>query len=270
MNSSFVLPAKAVAFFLLIPIITVAGVKIPKGMTVNEAADVVQASHNIVAWWGKEIVQADVMIEFEGNTIVDGTFTFEAHGPRSRYDRRDGVSIIYDGETAWITPADAQAPKGRFHVLTWPWFIMAPFKMQGDGIELTELETTEIEGKEYGSMLQTFSRGMGDTPDDWYRFYVDLDTLNVDAMAYIVTYGVDFNQANAQPSIIRYFDYTNEGGPRIATRYEFWFWDPEKKTHVGQSPKGVGTVESIRYLEKEDVDFSIPPDAGELALPSRG
>lgn len=226
-----------------------------------------QKAHGLESWWGKEVVQADVQIIFHGNLAVDGTFTFEAHGPRSRYDRADGTSIIFDGTTAWVSPASAVAPKGRFHVLTWPWFIMAPFKMQGEGITLSEHSVREVDGVPYETLLQTFAGDMGDAPDDWYRFFIDPASKRIEAMSYIVTYGKDAAEANKQPSIIRYFDYSDAGGPLISTRYEFWLWDPQARAYVGDAPKATGAVSKIRYPKRSEVDFTVPEDARELKLP---
>ena len=240
--------------------------KTPSAPEVTAVVSATQGAHGLRAWWGKEVVVADVEIIFGGNTIVDGTFAFEAHGPRARYDRKDGVSIIFDGQTAWVTPAAAAAPKGRFHVLTWPWFIMAPFKMQGDGINLTDMKMAEVEGNAYNTVLQTFGEDMGDTPDDWYRFYINPKTHLVDAMSYIVTYGKDFETANAKPSILKYFDYVDAAGAIISTRYEFWYWDAEKHATVGDAPKGIGSISNIRYKKSKQVDFNVPADARELPL----
>jgi hypothetical protein len=240
-----------------------------KSRTPPEIAAVVtatQEAHGLRAWWGKEVVVADVEIIFGGNTIVEGTFSFEAHGPHSRYDRKDGTSIIFDGKTAWVTPAEAVAPKGRFHVLTWPWFMMAPFKMQGDGILLTDLKAIEVDGKTYQTVFQTFGEDMGDTPDDWYRIYLDPKTKLVDAMAYIVTFGKDVATANESPSILKYFDYVDADGPMIATRYELWHWNAEQHAVVGDAPKGTGTVKNIRYTTKKKADFTVPAGARELPL----
>ncbi|MGZ0709434.1 DUF6503 family protein [Coraliomargarita sp. W4R53] len=240
--------------------------KAPLATDLSAVVDATQEAHGLKAWWGKEVVVADVEIIFGGNTIVDGTFTFEAHGPHSRYDRKDGTSIIFDGKTAWVTPAVAAAPKGRFHVLTWTWFIMAPFKLQGDGINLSDLNTLDMDGEAYQTVLQTFGEDMGDTPDDWYRFYLDPKTKLVDAMAYIVTFGKDVETANKAPSVLKYFDYVDADGPMIATRYEFWYWNPEQNAVVGDAPKGSGTISNIRYTTQNAVDFTVPADARELPL----
>jgi hypothetical protein len=225
-----------------------------------------QQAHGLHAWWGKEVVVADVEIIFGGKKAIDGTFTFEAHGPRSRYDRKDGSSIIFDGKTAWVSPADAKAPKGRFNVLTWPWFIMAPFKMQGDGISLSDLQRVEVDGTVSDSVFQTFGEDMGDTPDDWYRIYINSETKLVDGMAYIVTYGKDLETANAKPSILEYFDYVDVDGTEISTRYELWYWDAETHGTLGEAPKATGTVSNIHFSTLKQADFSVPADARELPL----
>lgn len=232
-----------------------------------EIAEATQNAHNIQSWWSKQVVQADVQILFGGKPAVDGTFIFEAHGPRARYDRKDGVSIFFDGNTAWVYPPEAEAPKGRFHVLTWPWFIMAPFKMQGDGINLTEPSLRPMNGKNYLTLFQTFGDHMGDTPDDWYRFYINRKSNLVEGMSYIVTYGKDSEQANAQPSIILYKDYTDGDAPRISQTYELWLWSPKSGTTTGESPKATGQVSNISYLSAADVDFKVPEGARELQLP---
>ena len=227
-----------------------------------------QTAHNLESWWGKDLVEADVVIDFGGNQIVDGTFLFEAHGPKARYDRADGTSIIFDGETAWLTPSDAKAPMGRFHVLTWPWFILAPFKMAGDGIELSDLSTAVVDGQEYVTLFQTFADGEGDTPEDWYRFYIDPETDQIEAMSYIVTYGKETDEASDSVSIIRYKDYSNEGGPVISRAYEFWYWNPDDNQFEGEKPKGTGKISNVSYPEQSGDPFAIPDDARKLELPA--
>jgi hypothetical protein len=227
-------------------------------------AEKAQAAHGLRAWWKAEVVSADVEIVSGGKSAVDGTFTFEAHGPRARYDRRDGATIIFDGKTAWVSPADAVAPRGRFHVLTWPWFIMAPFKMQGEGIQLSDSQQNVVAGKPYSSVLQTFGEDMGDTPDDWYRFYIDPKTNQIDAMSYIVTYGKDTETANEKPSIIKYLDYVDVDGALISTRYELWYWDTVEHAYLGDAPKATGSVSEIQFISSAKADFTVPAGAREL------
>ena len=226
-----------------------------------------QSAHGIEAWWQKELVQAEVEMIFQGNLIVDGTFTFEANGPKSRYDRKRGGSIIYDGKTAWMLDPAAPENNARFHVLTWPWFIMAPFKMEGEGITLSEFNTVKFNGKKHHLIKQSFASDMGDAPDDWYRFIISAKTDYINAMTYIVTYNKDVEEANSKPSIIKYMDYKDFDGTLISTVYEFWYWDKEKFEVVGDSPKGFGRVSDVRYISKDSEIFQIPESAVELKLP---
>ena len=235
---------------------------------IQQQVDATQRVHNIRAWWGKEVVQAEVKMDFGPGHVIEGRFTFEAHGPRARYDRRDGSSIIFDGKAAWVTPAHAKAPMGRFHVLTWPWFIVAPFKMHGDGINLSQAEIRTINGTTYSTLYQTFDNGVGDSPEDWYRFFINQETQNLDAMSYIVTYGKDPAIANKKPSILFYRDYKSFDGPLIATTYEFWFWDPQTGKTLGENPKGKGTVRDVVFLKSGEANFISPTDARRLDLPS--
>jgi len=226
-----------------------------------------QSAHGIEAWWQKELIQADVKIDFGGNRIVDGTFTFEAHGPRSRYDRKQGGPVVYDGKTAWMLDPAASENNARFHVLTWPWFIMAPFKMEGDGIDLSDYQAVQFDGEQHCMIKQSFASDMGDAPDDWYRFIINAETNRINAMIYIVTYGKTTEEANAKPSIIYYKDYKEYEGTFISTVYEFWYWDEGEFDVSGDSPKGVGTVSNIRYVSNDPKMFQVSADAVELKLP---
>jgi hypothetical protein len=213
-----------------------------------------QSIHNIQFWWGKEVVQANVQILFGGKPIVDGTFTFEAHAPRARYDRKGGASIYFDGNTAWVHPPDAEAPKGRFHVLTWPWLIMAPFKMQGDGINLSEASYRPLNGDRYKTVFQTFGKDMGDT------------TGQVSGIQYLAAADADFevpqdaSELKMPPQRIDYTDYarlldsyvTNTG-----VRYEAWFENKDDLSALDDFLAGLAEVDLSRYSEAEQKAFYI-------------
>jgi hypothetical protein len=131
-------------------------------------AEKVERAHGIHAWWGTQVLQARVEITFGDKKMIDGTAYFESNGPRARLDLASGERIVFDGSTCWVSPADATVPMARFHVLTWPWFIAAPFKVRGEGTQLEPFEKVPWEGKTYWGALQTFEPGEGDYPEDWY------------------------------------------------------------------------------------------------------
>ncbi|MEM1059990.1 MAG: hypothetical protein AAGK14_12135 [Verrucomicrobiota bacterium] len=232
--------------------------------------DVILASetrHGIRDWEGKDSLQADMTVDFGGQRIVDGTFTFQAHGPAARFDGADGSTVVFDGETAWATPPEAAVPMARFHVLTWPWFLIAPFKMDGDGVELSDLRTHSIRGREYIGILQEFTAETGDTPDDWYRLFIDPQSKELHAMSYIVTYNRDLEEANQKPSIVLYRGYADVDGAQVPNEMEFWFWDKEKGQLKGDAPKGTGSAHNLKFVQPEEGFYAQPEGAQEIPLP---
>ncbi len=224
-------------------------------------------AHGIEAWWNQQAVEATVTIEFGGLKVLDSAeFYFEAHGPRARY-QQDGVTVVYDGTTAWVSPPEAATPKNRFHVWTWPWFIYAPLKLDGDGITLSDEKALSLRGTDYDTWLQTFGASEGDAPDDWYRLYMHPETKGLDAMAYIVTFGKSAEEANKTPSIILYSGYEEFNGVQLATEYEFWHLTDQLELH-GDGPKGNGQVTNIQlHGEIDEAMFAIPDGAVEVDVP---
>ena len=166
-------------------------------------------------------------------TSNPSTFTVQAHGPLARYDRADGVSVFFDGAEACVSPENVE-----FHVLTWPRCVWRPFKMQGEGINLSDLQTKRVGGADYTSGFQKYGADMSDTPDDWSRFYRNPDTSRIDCMSN-TTCRKNTKTANKEPSITRDLDCSNSVGPLLSTPYEFWFWDTEALEVAGDSPGGL-------------------------------
>lgn len=231
--------------------------------TIDHWVSATQEQAGTKAWRSKELAQTDVKIIFGGKTNVDATFTFEANGPRAKMVTKEGKTVIYDGKTAWTT--GEPDPKDRFHVLTWPWFIMAPFKMQGEGITLAELGTGEIQGHTYTTIKQTFGQDMGDAPDDWYRFFISPEDKHMEWMQYIVTYGKDGNKEVDHSSVIHYHDFQDFDGVQLSTRYTFYLWD-DGTNQPQAEPKGTGTVTNVKFLDSSEETFALPSGAQEIPL----
>jgi len=232
--------------------------------TPDEWADHAQGVHGLEAWWKQEVVVMDMDVDFGGNRIVDGVFTFQAHGPEAKYEAPEGV-VVYDGSEAYMK-ADSDWSRARFHVLTWPWFLMAPLKISGDGITLSDPQRITLRGVDYVTFKQTFASDMGDSPDDWYRYFINPVTGQVEALAYIVTFGKG-DDAEANPSIVFYKGVQDFDGVQLATQYEFWYWDSDAHKLVGNAPKGTATVHSVIFQQLEKTDFSIPEGAKLQAIP---
>ncbi|MAE60401.1 MAG: hypothetical protein CMJ49_03490 [Planctomycetaceae bacterium] len=197
------------------------------GMTTTTAerfARDIEFAHGAGSWRAHEALSADIVVTFMGGTMLEGRMTFTTDMSRARIETTAGPVMVFDGERAWLSPASAEVEMARFHLLTWPYFVAAPYKLQDPGSHLSYLGTMPLDdsGTEYDVAELTFDAGVGDTPDDWYVCYRDLATGRLYSMAYIITYYQDTAKANAEPHAITYHDFENLRGAMISTTWKFW------------------------------------------------
>ncbi len=231
-----------------------------------ELADLIATQHGLDNWLKHKALHAHVVVKFGGKTAIDHDFTFAINGAEARMDGSDGTSVIYDGRDAWLSPSSAELNKGRFHVLTWPWFIRAPFTVKYPWQELGPVSTFTDQTAKRHLSRQTFKSGTGDTPDDWYGLLVNPDNGQLESMQYIVTYGKELETANKSISQIDYHDYVDIDGCKISTRWTLWHLDPETLERKGEA-KASGSVSNIRFVNPSADTFKKPANAQLLAPP---
>lgn len=225
----------------------------------------IEEAHGLDAWSSKDAVSARIQLTFGGNQALDGRMTFTPDMARARLDQGD-ASVLWDGETAWVTPADAEFPRARFHVLTWPYFLAAPMKLRDPGTRLELLGAQAVEAELHDAARLTFDEGVGDTPDDWYVLYRHPRTNRLEAMAYVVTYGTRLEDANQEPHAIVYDDFQEIEGVTIPTTWTFRLWS-EEKTGIYGDPIGEAQLSDVRFVTPEEGTFQVPDDAREVTLP---
>lgn len=231
----------------------------------------IEEAQGLDAWRAHRAFQADVLIESEGKTRLDGRLLFATDFSGVALRTADGVVAVFDGERAWVSPADAALPRARFHLFTWPYFIAAPFKLRDPGTHLepgAERELSTGTDEHYPTARMTFDAGVGDTSDDWYLVFRDPATDRLAALAYVVTYGTTREQAAADPHAITYQDFTEVEGAELATSWTFWHWDPEDGIHG--DPIATGRLTGLRFVEPPPGAFERPADAREEPLPPSG
>ncbi|HSR68148.1 MAG TPA: DUF6503 family protein [Acidobacteriota bacterium] len=228
----------------------------------------IEAAHNAAAWRAKEVFQAGLEISFGGNPIFQGDMLMDVSGAPARLDRQDGASVVYAQGEAWVTPASAEFSQARFHVLTWPYFLAAPFKLNDPGTSIEETGKAMLGDKEYDTAKLTFEAGTGDTPDDWYLLYRDPDSGRLMAMSYIVTYGTSTKEASQDPHLIAYEDFQTVEGIPIPRKWVFWTWR-EGQGIVGDTPIGQVLLTNPQFLLAASARFQRPQDARKAELPSQ-
>jgi hypothetical protein len=99
------------------------------------------------------------------------------------------MSIAWDGGKAWGVNWTSPTPP-RFLALLNFYFINLPWLTMDPGVKLASEGTGTMgaDSTEYAIVMMTFSPGTGDTPDDYYRLYIDPETKRLKACAYVVTY----------------------------------------------------------------------------------
>lgn len=219
----------------------------------------IQEAHGSAVYHTQGAVKADLNLNF-GPMHLTGPMTFTPSLSQIKLELQNVGTLAFDHGKSWTTPADAKVPgpPARFHVVTWPYFAAAPFKLADPGANASDagvLAVTSPQDRRQGTKI-TFDSGVGDAPDDWYIAFTD-DQGRMDALAYIVTFGKDQAEAEKQPSIILYSDFINVDGVEFATQWTFHFWNPE--TGVVGEPKGRATLDGFKFVQPTAQTFPTKP-----------
>lgn len=205
-------------------------------------------------------------VMFGGQKLVAGELFFEPATGRARIDLDEGGRLVFDGEHAWSIASGEQAfPMTRFHLLTWPYFLAAPWKLSDPGTLMSPIDERPLQGERLPSARMTFVPGTGDTPDDWYVVFADPETNALRALAYIVTYGQSLEQANEEPHVATYEEYSQVGGLMVPSVIRFWNWN--ENGGIQGAPIGKVTFQDVEFRHAADGFFRVPSTAIEDALP---
>jgi hypothetical protein len=226
----------------------------------------IERAHGRDAWLAQPALAAHLEVDFGGSTILKGEMLFTTDMARSRIDTTAGPAVIWDGATAWVAPGDAELPMARFHVLTWPYFVLAPLKLRDPGTRLERLGERQLEGGAFDTARLTFAPGVGDTPEDWYVVYKDPESARMHGMAYIVTFGSTTQKAEEEPHAIVYREFAEIGGALVPTRMQFHMWTEAEGIHG--DPIGELRIREPRFVTPEPGRFEAPEGAREAPLPA--
>jgi hypothetical protein len=207
----------------------------------------IEKAHKADLWQSQEVFKANFQLIFGGNVRFEGILYTTPNGGKTRLEANDGRVMIFDGQNAYISPDSSTYQKTRFDVLTWPYFLTAPYKLSDPGANVEEQGTRKLDGVDFDAAKLTFNANVGDAPDDWYVLYKDQSTNLLAGMAYIVSYGKDLEKANADPHCITFENFVNFRGMPIATTWNFWTWN-----EAGDLDKLLGTA-TLSFFESTEM-----------------
>lgn len=231
--------------------------------------DSIANAHGIEAYREHAVLQVDTVVTFGGKVRIDGVMTFDTPVGKTRIENKDGTVMVFDGQNAWVAPADAPLPptRARFALLTWPYFVAAPFKLADPGTHMEDVGQQPIAPDQpMPTGKLTFGEGVGDSPDDWYMVYSDPNTQRLAGLAYIVTYGKSEKDAESNPHIAVYDAYEEVDGAVLPTSLSFWNWEPD----TGKVGEQIGLVElsNYRFIKPGKDTFTKPEGARIDELPT--
>ncbi|MEM1099616.1 MAG: hypothetical protein AAGH92_12610 [Planctomycetota bacterium] len=215
-----------------------------------------------------KLVMAEFDVDFGGGDLLAGTMWFDTQVGQARMELDNGAVVVFDGEACWVSQDAPDIPYGyRFHALTWPYFLAAPFKLSDPGVSHALIEEAPLTASRTSEATKmTFDDGVGDAPDDWYVVFPVPHDGSLAALAYIVTYDMAVAYAEAKPSIVFYTQPETVDGATFATELIFHFWDQETGVQ-GEEPKGVMTVSNIAFVDPPAEAFAAFDGSVESTLP---
>lgn len=228
-------------------------------------ASALEKAHNLKTWRQKDVFQFDIKLQKGGKELFTATVTMETKGARSRMDIKNGPTLVFDGKKAWVASKTGQFPGARFHLLTWTYFMAAPFKLQDPGSKLVPQSDQALLGKKYKTARLTFEDGVGDSPEDWYVVYKDPSKQQLAALAYIVTYGQSKEKASQAPHVLVYEEPVEVEGVSLTKRWRIYDWSA-KKGAFGKALYDIA-LSKMRFVDAKTVSFKKPAGAKEDKVP---
>jgi len=121
-------------------------------------------------------------------------FTFPTDGTAEIHAVVDGMKMQYiNGKTfVWDNKGQAVSDtvphgKAKFVLPTFQYILSLPWKLLDPGTRYALLPWRKVGEKEFRGVHVTYGKGIGDTPEDWYKFYIDPETNLLRDVLWIVT-----------------------------------------------------------------------------------
>ena len=214
----------------------------------------IEEAHRKNLFTTNEAIRFELNLVFGGKQRFNGHITMLTDGSAILMKDTNGIKA-WDGEKAVVLPILEEDENSKFDLLTWSYFFTAPYKLSDPGVNQKFLGKRRLGESEFEANRMTFAKGIGDTPDDWYVIYKDIDSDLLAAMAYIVTSGgTSVEEAEKDPHVITYEGYTEVVGIPFATQWNFWTWNEE-----GEMNKllGSASVSNIEFIKKAGDMFNL-------------
>jgi hypothetical protein len=165
--------------------------------------------------------------------------------------------LIWDGQHAWMSPADSAIQRAGDHLRTWPLFIAAPFDLTRPGVNVAEPTRQTMAGREYLVANVRDDQGPGGAT---YSIYADPQTKELQMLVFPT--GMPRAPVPAGPLAVSFYELKELGGVRLPLQWRFWRWDAE--TGIYGKPLGQGEIYNLEFVQARPEHFAKPPGAREV------
>ena len=234
----------------------------PGGQVVARA---IEAAGGLETWYaaptssyGWEYANVGSNIQFRSHMVADNTTRRIYHDLQTLgdYEAPEPVEarFAWDGQDAWISPAEIDRVNPRFWSSTGYYFSSIPFVLADPGIVYEVMPDEELDGRMYDMVKVGYEDGIGDASDN-YTLYVDKESDRLRAIRYTVTFG---GRPARGESLFYYNDYETVDGLTVPTHFQgFQFVDGQK-----------GDFRNEAWVT--DISFTRPFDETQLEMPQSG
>ena len=225
-----------------------------------------QRAHGAEALANQEVIKSEITLYRGQDAALAAIMYVSTEGAKVRMELPGGSILVFDGKECWTNDSTAATSRNRFHLLTWSYFLMAPYKVADPGTHFEVLGEQEMRKEEMAMAGRlTFDAGIGDSPDDWYILYTDPQTHLLRAVSYIVTYASPAEEA--EPHAMVYEDYQPVAGVQIPTKWSLFGWSEAEG--IGESLNTTVTLTDVAFVQAESL-FEAPAKGYKLPLPGEG
>lgn len=202
------------------------------------------------------------MLDKGSNAVINTLQCVDPASMKAVHDLPDSETRFgWDGNTAWIQPADAKFPvPPRFWALTPFYFVGIPFVFADLNAKFADAPDIEFEGTTYQQVKVTYASHAGDAPDDYYILLINPKTKLVAGARYIVTSKLVAPNGPGPEKLIT-LDGLHQVGPVMIPASHRTF--SMQGDTIGDEMRDA-TVSEIRWRGREEVDFAKPAGAKEL------
>lgn len=220
-----------------------APIRPPEEQTASSLLTRMGAAHGLAAWRKASAVEFDLDIRL-GPLTGKYRFARDSSGHISCRALEGGADLLmsYDGQAIHVSPpealADFPAPP-RFHLLTWPFLLAAPFELSRADEAVLRPNREWIARREYDVVELRFDTPPVDTLGPRFVAYLDAHSGRLEMLRYRITHA-DMGATDREHAI-GYLDFETHAGLTTARGWRFYLWDADR----GSTEKSNGPIEEL-------------------------